>query len=187
MRACCAGAKRTAQAHGGLLSRPDGVHVSRECGVQRRRRRCGLSLEVLCERCVVHGTARCGGSRCGSRGAAPRRPVRQKWPCEEAHGSCRRGTGEWVLQRAAAGAGGRSMCSSCCAAAARVPVPSDACAACADANERAARGSQGVARALGTGRSGGGGPLAKVQQHRRSRARVGPRRLGRTEPLRGEP
>ena len=46
--------------------------------MQRRRRRCGLSLEVLCERCVVHGTARCGGSRCGSRGAAPRRPVRQK-------------------------------------------------------------------------------------------------------------
>ena len=48
--------------------------------------------------------------------------------------------------------------------------PSDACAACAKANERAARGSQGMARALGCGQVGGGGPLAKVQRHLRGAA-----------------
>ena len=38
-----------------------------------------MSLEVLCERCAVHGAARCGG---GDAAAPEGRPARRKGPCE---------------------------------------------------------------------------------------------------------
>ena len=85
------------------------------------------------------------------------RAVRQKGPCEA------RGVTHAGLREPASG-----FCDAlgarCAAPAALLrcesQFPSDACAACTKANERAARGSQGMARALGCGQVGGGGRLA---------------------------
>ena len=76
-----------------------------------------VSLEVLHERCAVHGAARCGWT------LRRPRPARQK-----GRASGRR-TRVWgnrrvgFLRCTAAGAGWRSVCSSCCTAAVRAPVP----------------------------------------------------------------
>ena len=120
-----------------------------------------VSVEVLHERCAVHGAARCGG-RCGSRGRCGKKGRARGL----AHGS-----GE-PASRFFCGALQLELVGARCAAPAALlrcesPVPHHpgrVHAACAKANERAARGSQGVARVLGTGGSGGGGPLAKVQR-----------------------
>ena len=117
-----------------------------------RQVRC-VSLEVLHERCAVHGAARCGWT------LRRPRPARQK-----GRASGRR-TRVWgnrrvgFLRCTAAGAGWRSVCSSCCTAATRVPVPLGR-GVCGCKRASSARIPKGHGR-WGAGGSGGGGPLAK--------------------------
>ena len=122
-----------------------------------RRRRCGACLwrsctsGVECTAQLAVGTLRLP------------RAVRQKGPCEA------RGVTHAGLREPASG-----FCDAlgarCAAPAALLrcesQFPSDACAACTKASERAARGSQGMARALGCGQVGGGGPLATTPSRR---------------------
>ena len=105
----------------------------------------------------------CSAWRSSLRGdaAAPEAGATQG-PCERgvAHG-CLGGTGEWgFLRCTAAGAGWRSVCSSCCTAAVRVPVPLGR-----GVRERKRASSAWIPKEWhgrwGAGGGGGGGPLAK--------------------------
>ena len=127
-----------------------------------RRRRCGACLWRSCTSGVQCMAQLAAGDAAAPEGGAAKRAVR---------GASHTGLGDrrvgfrGALQLELVGA-------RCAAPAALLrcespvpPHPGRVHAACAKANERAARGSQGVARVLGTGGSGGGGPLAKVQRN----------------------
>ena len=109
-----------------------------------RRRRCGACVPGGLARAVWSARrsslwGRCGSrGRCGKKGRA--RGVTHAGLREPASGFC-----DALGARCAAPAA-LLRCES--------QFPSDACAACAKANERAARGSQGMARALGCGQAG---------------------------------
>ena len=103
-----------------------------------------VSLEVLYGRCAVHGAARCEGTL-----RLPR-PVRYKGRARGvAHGSGEPASGG--SRCTAAGAGWRSVCSSCCTAAVRTPVPPRTRRAQTQTSEQRAD-PKGMARALGCGR-----------------------------------
>ena len=121
-----------------------------------RWRRCGACPWRSCTSGVECMAQLAVGGRCGARGRCGKGAVRDGHKGLTDGGNRRAG----FLRCTAVGAGWRSVCSSCCTAATRAPVPPRTRRARTQTSEQRAD-PKGWHGRWGAGGSGGGGPLAK--------------------------